>query len=136
MLSTKTKVVVFYPVPESRANIGQIALKKFAFEPNGNMQKFTSPIEFFIQRAGPVVKLLDEIKAPNLFRVRPHMILCKPTENNCANILDGTALYSDDNHLSLAGVELIIPLFRNVLDEAIALENMKKNRQRKPAGFK
>lgn len=122
LLATKSKLIVFYPVPEARSNIGQITLKKFAFELKSNMPEFTTPFKLFTSRAGPVVELLDGIKSPNIFAVRPHELLCTPSENKCANILDGTALYGDDNHLSLAGVKLIMPLFRDTLEKVLALE--------------
>ncbi len=123
LLTTKSKLLVFYPIPESRSNIKQLALKKFAFDPKNHVHDFTTSFEFFTQRAGPVTKLLDEIKAPNLFSIRPHELLCNA--NKCANILDGIALYSDDNHLSLAGVDLIMPLFRGTLERVLALEKAK-----------
>lgn len=59
-------------------------------------------------------------------------------DNRCRGALDGLPLYSDDDHLNARGGELLVPLFRNLFNQASApvrkLDTTELHAQHWPAG--
>ena len=101
-------VVIVYPVPE------------LAFEAPAGISRFlvtgrdpaslNLPIASFRKRQDIMLPILDHMgTSPNIIRVYPHERLCDT--KSCQVYAKGKALYRDDNHLSQAGAEWVLPAY-------------------------
>jgi len=104
------QVIVTYPIPRPPAYVPMMLARY--------QQRGRALTEAFIERRdyerenGPVIAFLDRLTTlPNVRGVRPADRLCD--RERCAVAAAGRALYYDNVHLSLAGAELVIPLFRD-----------------------
>ncbi len=59
-----------------------------------------------------VMPALEQLKNGGATLVYPHQQLCRPT---CIVHLDGEILYSEGEHLTAAGAELLRPMFARAL---------------------
>ena len=67
-------------------------------------------------------KIYDSFKSSKIVRVYPEKVFCEDLlDNYCVGAIDGKILYSDDDHLSIEGAELISNLvlkeIKNLLKE-------------------
>ncbi len=118
-LLERYRVLLVYPVPEAGWNVPLLAFKKARFTNQSSSDISTDSIAFQ-NRSRDVVELFDGIQHPNLYRIRPHEVLCDSFQSSrCMNQLDGDLLYSDDDHLSPAGAALLLPFLLEQLDTAL-----------------
>lgn len=117
ILGTGKKVVLVYPVPESQFDIPIRLSQSLRFHGEDSLPKIVVNYNDFMQRSGDVIDIFDAIpNHENLFRVRPYKILCDDVV--CLTNKHGKALYFDNNHLSIAGAELLSPLFAPVFNQS------------------
>jgi len=108
LVSKGNKVVLVYPYPRARENIGKLAFKELrdlsASDLPSLKKKITKMREVtsyrtsdFISYSKEAFDLLDSIKSDNIARVYPHHLFC---DNKKCEFLSDTALYVvDANHL-------------------------------------
>jgi peptidoglycan/LPS O-acetylase OafA/YrhL len=105
------RTVLVYPVPETGYNIPTALARLVVTGKDPN--EFTRPKDFFLRRQQFVFDVLDGLgNSSQIIRIHPHRALCD--DKNCIVYSDGKPLYHDENHLSLAGVERIAPLFESL----------------------
>jgi peptidoglycan/LPS O-acetylase OafA/YrhL len=115
-------IILVYPIPEVGFYITK-KLKKYKFFSN---QKFDTSYDVFKNRTNSSFKLLDDIKGKNIHRIYPHTLFCDTfVKNRCVAHHDKEIFYSDTNHLSIKGAELVNNLiFKEV--RKIELTNITK----------
>lgn len=104
LLALGSPVIVVHAIPEAGSDVPQMAAKR-AFYLGDGMPEITTARSAYDARAKPGNDVLDAIADPNLFHVRPADIFCNDVR--CTHARDGAIYYYDDDHLSLAGGELI-----------------------------
>jgi peptidoglycan/LPS O-acetylase OafA/YrhL len=122
-LSKNNKIILIYPIPA----IGWDPNKKIWFSRKNKFSKtfslteVTTSYEVYKNRARSSFKLLDSIKNDNVYRVYPHRLFCNTTiKNRCITHNDKDIFYSDDDHPSYKGAEMINEL---IMKEINKIEN-------------
>lgn len=108
LTASGARVVVFEPVPEMSRQVGHLARNYFAFEKKYQDLTFATPLQSYLDRAGTSLDLLREMQGSGLELIPTSRILCDDEIGQCAGIEAGVALYTDDNHLSVFGVEKLM----------------------------
>jgi peptidoglycan/LPS O-acetylase OafA/YrhL len=113
-LSNYNKIILIYPIPEAGWDIKLKLLnsipKKVSLAKNYLVPKnyITTSYEVYKNRARSSFELLDSIQGDNFYRVYPHKLFCNTTiKDRCLTHDDKNIFYSDINHPSLKGVEMI-----------------------------
>lgn len=115
-------IVLIYPIPEVGFDVRK---KLYSERPskssdlNAYLEKspITTSHEVFKNRTKSSFSLLDSIEHPNIHRVYPDKIFCSSViEGRCITHSIEHIYYSDDDHPSLKGAELI----NNIVIEKIA----------------
>lgn len=115
ILGSGKKVILVYPVPESTFDIPNRLSQSLRFHGTDSLPMIVISRHDFNYRSGEVIRIFDSLPdRANFSRLRPDDMLC--VETSCLTIKDGQALYFDDNHLSMAGAELLAPLFAPLLN--------------------
>ena len=122
-LSKNNKVILIYPIPA----VGWDPNKKIwlnrknKFSKTFNLTKITTSYEVYKNRTKSSFKLLDSIKNDNVYRVYPHRLFCNTNiKNRCVTHTDKDIFYSDDDHPSYKGAEMINEL---IMKEIKKIEN-------------
>jgi hypothetical protein len=109
-LSKKNKIILIYPIPEVGwdPNIKIFANRQYKFSKNINFEYVTTSYQVFKNRTKSSFELLDSIKNNNIYRVFPHTLFCNTKiKDRCITHDEKNIFYSDDDHPSLKGSELI-----------------------------
>jgi hypothetical protein len=109
-ISKKSKIILIYPIPEVGwdPNIKIFTNRQYKFSKNINFEYVTTSYEVFKNRTKSSFELLDSIKNNNIYRVFPHTLFCNTKiKNRCITHDEKYIFYSDNNHPSLKGAELI-----------------------------
>jgi len=117
-LEADKKVILVYPTPDAGWNVPD----RFA-----KLIKYSQPPELlstshqqFRTWNNDVIEAFDSINDENLYKVKPHEILCNTyIEDRCINTLGEKFLYYDDDHLSNAGAEIIAPEILRAIEVSI-----------------
>ena len=114
-LLKKHRVILVYPTPEAGWNVPKYAARQQRIgRYDGNL---STRYDVFLERNKDILALFDGINHPNLYRIKPHELLCDTfIKDRCANIVDGQILYFDDDHLSLTGARLLAPALAEVIE--------------------
>ena len=108
------RVFVLAPVPELGRPVQQTI---FAAQIKGNASVVPGASRAYYEARNRYV--LDKFKTlkwgSNLIPVDPALALCN--EKTCNALLDGVAMYFDDNHLSVAGARRVLMSTKHILDE-------------------
>ena len=110
-LQSGYKVILVHPVPEAGWNVPRMAFKIAHFEGRSldDIDLSTSH-KRFRDRNRAVISAFEGLQTDTLIQVRPAEVLCDTfSAGRCANIAGGQILYYDDDHLSTAGADLIVP---------------------------
>lgn len=109
LLSLGKKVALVYPIPEVGWDVPQHLSMMWSYSGELKPQYSSTSYDVFKTRNGEIYEILDSIPDnPNLFRIKPEEIFCDTyLQNRCVTQLDGTPLYKDDNHLSMAGARML-----------------------------
>ncbi len=110
-----------------------IAIPRYAARQVWNGQSFPSDLAYdrsiFESQSdfsrGTFMDVLRTLNTDDLISVEPEDVLCDPTQ--CYAIKNGDILFSDDNHLSVAGAHLVSP----IIAEAV-FERLEKNKAPHP----
>ncbi len=112
LLAAGKTVVLVYPVPNLEFSVpeavGRVLVR------GGDPTLLNLAIASFNRRERLVFDALDKAgqDSERIIRVYPHKRLCDAKQ--CLVYKDGQVLYGDDNHLSHAGAEIIIPDFEPI----------------------
>ena len=89
---------------------------------NDKKKLITTSHETYKKRAKYSFEILDSIKGENIYRVFPHKIFCDSLiKHRCVSHNDKKIFYSDDDHLSSKGAEMINSL---IMDEIKKIEQI------------
>lgn len=108
-LLEKVNVVLVYPIPEAGWDVVRYSLSELI---RGGDSRFdiSTGLATYLERNGDIIALFDGLEHPNLQKVRPEKMLCGTAlPGRCVNALGDRIYYRDDNHLSNAGADLLVP---------------------------
>ena len=111
LLAAGKRVILVYPVPEIGFSVPPTLSRLVAMgrDPAG----FNLPRADFEGREKIVFSILDRVDpSPQLVRIWPHKRLCDSVR--CLIVADGKALYRDEDHLSRAGANFLMPEFEPI----------------------
>jgi len=119
-LSKKHKIILLYPIPE----VGLDPKRKIFVNRNNKFLKehkldfVTTSYEVYKNRTQSTFELLDSIQGENIYRVYPHRLFCDTIiKDRCATHDDKNIFYSDDDHPSLQGAEMINNLIMKEIEK-------------------
>lgn len=117
LLAADKKVYVLYPIPELPIHIAKLVTPFSIFEAQATLNpEQATPSEYYFARNNFILTKLDTLPyAENLHAIKPFDILCNT--DYCPAIINQTALYFDDDHLSVHGAKLLL------LGSTIATDN-------------
>ena len=110
LLSAGKQVYLLYPIPELPAHIGKLATPFSIFNkgPLINLRETTTR-EYYLKRNAYILDKFDSLSQhSNLIAIKPFESLC--SSNHCPAVVDGQALYFDDNHLSVFGARRLLDM--------------------------
>ena len=114
LVSAKKRVWIVGPVPEVGWDVPSVLARASLHGWSVDIDPRASD---FFARQRAVLETLDRLAAqPDVHVLYPHPRLCSATI--CAVERDGTALYSDDDHVSRAGAEWLAPIFEPLFPSA------------------
>jgi len=124
-LSKNHKIILVYPIPEVGWNapnkLNNIFKKKTknVNQKNININEYiTTSYKVYKNRTKSSFELLDSIQGSNIFRVYPHKLYCDTLiKNRCVTHDDKNIFYSDNNHPSLKGAEMINNLIMKEIEK-------------------
>ena len=124
-LSKKNKIILVYPIPEAGWNIPQKLNKFFKSLPKNvnnkvlNTSNFiTTSFDVYKKRTKVSFELLDSIEGNNIYRIFPHKLFCdKLIKDRCLLHDENNIFYSDDNHPSIKGAEMINDLILKEIEK-------------------
>jgi hypothetical protein len=114
LLSAGKNVLLIGPIPTPNWDVASIASRDLAFGRPVERPLFESQQQFLRQYSGAIAHF--EARHDIAF-VRPDGALC--TQGRCDYIMDGRALYADDNHLAAAELIRFRPEFDLALRRAL-----------------
>lgn len=104
------RVVVMYPTPEVGYHVPRTMARLIRYY--GTADGFSRPASYYFKRQRVVFSVLDSL-GDAVDRVYPHTVF---VTGDTAIVQDnGKPLYRDDDHLTAAGAEMLMPMFENVL---------------------
>ncbi len=121
LLASGKSVYLIYPIPELPVNIHAAAMPFSIFRQRTmvDLEKTTSA-EYYFRRHAFIIDKLEALPyGRNLHAIKPFQILCG--QDYCPAVIHGTALYFDDDHLSVEGSKLL--LAGSVLARDVKLTN-------------
>lgn len=102
--------MVMYPTPEVGYHVPRTMARLLHYY--GTADGFSRPADYYFQRQRVVFSVLDSL-GDTVDRVFPHEVF---VTGDTAMVQDeGRPLYRDDDHLTLIGAEMLMPMFENVL---------------------
>ena len=128
-LSKTNRIILIYPIPEQGWNVPRKLYLQLFFDKNKknlNDKKnwITTSHETYKKRAKYSFEILDSIEGENIYRVFPHKIFCDSLiKHRCVSHNDKKIFYSDDDHLSSAGAEMINSLIMNEIKKIEQISN-------------
>ena len=127
--SNSQNIILVYPIPEVGWNSPLILfnsikkIKKTLLTERDSMKKYSLPsistsFDVYKERTKTSFKLLNSIKNKNIFRIYPHKLFCNNIQNNrCIINDDKNIFYSDTNHPSIKGAEMINDLIMKEIEK-------------------
>ena len=127
--SNSQNIILVYPIPEVGWNSPLILfnsikkIKKTVLTERDSMKKYSLPsistsFDVYKERTKTSFKLLNSIKNKNIFRIYPHKLFCNNIQNNrCIINDDKNIFYSDTNHPSIKGAEMINDLIMKEIEK-------------------
>jgi len=84
-------------------------VKRLTFDNDSLIKKpVTTSYALYRERTESSFEMFNQIVGPKVIRVYPHEVLCQPERHGRCETHDGNRLfYSDDDHLSLVGADLV-----------------------------
>jgi len=123
-LSKNHKIILIYPIPAVGWNAPNKLLnsipKKVKLIEDYLIPKnyITTSYKVYKNRTKSSFELLDFIQGKNIYRVFPHTLFCNTTiKNRCVTHDDKNIFYSDGDHPSLKGAEMINDLIMKEIEK-------------------
>ncbi len=121
-LSKNNKIILIYPIPEVGWNPNQKILsqwtKRNKFSKNFILENKTTNYEVYKDRTKSSFELLNSIKGKNIYKIYPHELFCDTIiKNRCITHDDKNIFYSDKNHPSIKGAEMINGLIMREIEK-------------------
>jgi peptidoglycan/LPS O-acetylase OafA/YrhL len=107
LLMAGKNVYVLYPIPELPIHIEK-AVSPFSVFGDRTILDLvrTTSSDYYFERNEYIINKLDSLPfGEKLHAIKPFELLC--SSDFCPAVLNGEALYFDDNHLSVSGAELL-----------------------------
>jgi len=104
------RVVVMYPTPEVGYHVPRTMARLLHYY--GTADGFSRPSDYYFRRQRVVFSVLDSL-GNIVERVYPHQVFV--AEGTAIVQDEGWPLYRDDDHLTLAGAEMLMPMFEEIL---------------------
>lgn len=119
------QIVLMYPIPP----VGWNVPTKLHQELNGldleqtkdflTKTPISTDYRFYEELSYSTVELFDSIDSPNIHRVYPHTLFCNTTlEGRCVAHDENHVFYSDDNHPTAVGAQMIVNLIKDAVAKA------------------
>ncbi len=108
LLASGKKIYLLYPIPELPTHITK-AVTPFSMLGDQTMLDLTETTssKYYFSRHSFILKKLDTLPYNNnLYAIKPFEILCDT--KYCPAVINKTALYFDDDHLSVEGSKLLL----------------------------
>jgi peptidoglycan/LPS O-acetylase OafA/YrhL len=101
------KIVIVYPVPEVGWHVPNTLQKIFIRHLDRDL---STSYDVYRHRNSSIMEIFDSIPdGPNVLKIRPDKIFCNTfVTDRCAVHLGSDVFYSDDNHLSVVGADLVV----------------------------
>ncbi len=107
LLAVGKNIYLLYPIPELPLNIHKLATPFSVFGGTFGNLKETTTREYYYLRHDFVINKLNELPyGDNLHAIKPFEILCN--NGKCPAVVNETALYFDDDHLSVEGSKMLL----------------------------
>ena len=116
LLAAGKKVVIIYPFPSADNSVPVLLTSAVMRGRDPEALSISYP-EYSKENASGFAFLDSLPRGKNIMRVYPDKFLC--TKADCAIIKNGTPLYFDSNHISVAGAKYLEPLFSPILDDLV-----------------
>jgi peptidoglycan/LPS O-acetylase OafA/YrhL len=107
------EAVTVGPVPRI---MWRVPLALAAYQWRGKALPDGPTLRDFMTKERKVMPALEALQTEGLAVMYPHHRLCRPT---CAIHLDGEALYSDSEHLTTLGADLLRPMLAHLLSKSL-----------------
>ncbi len=123
-LSNTNKIILVYPIPEVglNPNVKIWNSRRGKFSRKFGNDYFTTSYKVYKERSKSTFELLDSIQSNNISRVYPHKLFCDTLiKNRCLTHDDNDIFYTDDDHPSSKGADLI----NNLIIKKIQTMNLK-----------
>ncbi len=111
----KKNVFVIYPIPELPIHIEKVVspFSIFNHETLVNLEHSTTT-DYYFKRHQYILEKLDALPYDDkLHAIKPFDVLCH--DGFCSSVMDGKALYIDNNHLSIHGAQKVINTIGDLL---------------------
>ena len=111
-LLRNNKVILIYPIPSLNFNLQKRImneLPKSTFKATYYLEKnpYTTDYKMYLNENDKILNFFNKIKHKNLIKIFPDEIFCNKSENICFSHEGKNLYYSDPQHLSLSGSEMI-----------------------------
>tara|TARA_B110000977_G_C11059869_1_gene485539 strand:- start:256 stop:2298 length:2043 start_codon:yes stop_codon:yes gene_type:complete len=122
-LSNNSKIILVYPIPETGWNIprkinDQWIKRDKRLNKDFFLEKITTSYEAYKKRSSSTFELFNSIDNKNIFRVYPSSLFCNTSiKDRCITHDKNNIYYSDDNHPSKKGAEIINDLILQKIEE-------------------
>ena len=120
-LSKNNKIILIYPLPEVGWDPNNKIYNKWVRQKsskNFNLENITTSYDVYKKRAKSSFELLHSIQGDNIYRVYPHTLFCDTTiKNRCVIHNDENVFYTDNNHPSIKGSEMINDLIMKEIEK-------------------
>jgi hypothetical protein len=121
-ISKNNKIILVYPIPEVGFDINhKIYLlwikNKNSFNKNLFLVNMNTSYQIYKNRTKSSFELLDYVQGDNIYRVYPDTLFCNTiVKNRCTTHDKKNIFYSDDDHLSLKGAQMINDLIMKEIE--------------------
>jgi len=113
-INKKISVILVYPIPEVGFDI-KSKLKNYKYFSD---KLLDTSFDVFKERTKSSFELLDSIQGENIYRVYPHTLFCNAIiKDRCIAHDDKNIFYSDDDHPSIKGAEMINDLIMKEIEK-------------------
>ena len=130
-LSKKNKIILIYPIPETGWNIPSKLLNSLPKDVNlikdylVPKNYISSSYDVYINRTKKIFDLFETIEDENIFKIYPHELFCNTIiPKRCITHDSENVFYSDDDHVSVKGSEMINDL---IMDQINKIKLLKLN---------
>ena len=109
-LSKNNKLILIYPIPEVGWNVPRKIYIEYFVNKKEILPKnyITTSYKIYMDRNNSSFKLLNSIQGNDIYRVYPHQLFCDTVIiNRCITHDSNNIFYSDDDHPSITGAEMI-----------------------------